>query len=143
MSHEYLKMDMQGFKRHLVRYRVGHLYPTKYNKARDACKVTLQDRFVRDHGMGAKVFELLLQVDVDGNLKPEQMIKRVYVFSDMEFDQATGKGRGQFEAYWVELLSGFSKNTLKLFLNNGGQIRPDLVMKKVVSGKQYQNLVAC
>ncbi|KAI9170130.1 hypothetical protein LWI28_023028 [Acer negundo] len=36
-----------------------------------------------------KVFDLILQVAVEGNLKPEQMIKRLFVFSDMEFDQAS------------------------------------------------------
>lgn len=36
-----------------------------------------------------KVFDLILQVAVNGNLKPEQMIKRLFVFSDMEFDQAS------------------------------------------------------
>ncbi|EXB81227.1 hypothetical protein L484_013168 [Morus notabilis] len=36
-----------------------------------------------------KVFDLILQVAVRGNLKKEQMIKRVFVFSDMEFDKAS------------------------------------------------------
>ncbi|KAM7487083.1 hypothetical protein LguiB_024567 [Lonicera macranthoides] len=36
-----------------------------------------------------KVFDLILQVAVSGNLKEEQMIKRLFVFSDMEFDQAS------------------------------------------------------
>lgn len=36
-----------------------------------------------------KVFDLILQVAVNGNLKEEQMIKRLFVFSDMEFDQAS------------------------------------------------------
>ncbi|KAK7307046.1 hypothetical protein VNO77_39760 [Canavalia gladiata] len=36
-----------------------------------------------------KVFDQILEVAVSGNLKPDQMIKRVFVFSDMEFDQAS------------------------------------------------------
>ncbi|CAA0842191.1 Uncharacterised conserved protein UCP015417-vWA [Striga hermonthica] len=36
-----------------------------------------------------KVFDLLLSVAVEGKLKPENMIKRLFVFSDMEFDQAS------------------------------------------------------
>ncbi|KAK2636884.1 hypothetical protein Ddye_031676 [Dipteronia dyeriana] len=36
-----------------------------------------------------KVFDRILEVAVEGNLKPEQMIKRLFVFSDMEFDQAS------------------------------------------------------
>ena len=51
-------------------------------------------KFVRrmEWGMNTdfqKVFDLLLQVAVNGNLKPEHMIKRIFVFSDMEFDEAS------------------------------------------------------
>ncbi|KAL6177890.1 hypothetical protein ACLB2K_049411 [Fragaria x ananassa] len=143
-----------------------------------------------------KVFDLILQVAVNGNLKPEQMIKRVFVFSDMEFDLASGhrsfeywgyhnhnaqireegkswetdyeviqkkfRERGYGDAvpqivFWnlrdskstpvlatqpgVALLSGFSKNALKMFLDDDGQIRPDRIMEKAISGKEYQHLV--
>ncbi|XP_028771921.1 uncharacterized protein LOC114729127 [Neltuma alba] len=36
-----------------------------------------------------KVFDVILKVAVKANLKEDQMIKRVFVFSDMEFDQAS------------------------------------------------------
>ncbi|KAG5520557.1 hypothetical protein RHGRI_033214 [Rhododendron griersonianum] len=36
-----------------------------------------------------KVFDLILDVAVNGKLTEEQMIKRVFVFSDMEFDKAS------------------------------------------------------
>ncbi|WJX93762.1 hypothetical protein P8452_75252 [Trifolium repens] len=36
-----------------------------------------------------KVFDRILDVAVNGNLKEDQMIKRIFVFSDMEFDQAS------------------------------------------------------
>ncbi|WJX56343.1 hypothetical protein P8452_42009 [Trifolium repens] len=36
-----------------------------------------------------KVFDCILEVAVNGNLKEDQMIKRIFVFSDMEFDQAS------------------------------------------------------
>ncbi|WVZ09556.1 hypothetical protein V8G54_014086 [Vigna mungo] len=36
-----------------------------------------------------KVFDLILEVAVSGNLKADQMIKKLFVFSDMEFDQAS------------------------------------------------------
>ncbi|KAI3958430.1 hypothetical protein MKW98_011118 [Papaver atlanticum] len=39
-----------------------------------------------------KVFDQILQVAVDGKLKEDQMIKRLFVFSDMEFNQASKKG---------------------------------------------------
>ncbi|XP_059650881.1 uncharacterized protein LOC132297160 [Cornus florida] len=37
-----------------------------------------------------KVFDRILEVAVEGKLNEDQMIKRVFVFSDMEFDQASG-----------------------------------------------------
>jgi len=36
-----------------------------------------------------KVFDLILKVAVESKLKPQDMIKRVFVFSDMEFDEAS------------------------------------------------------
>ncbi|KAL3625191.1 hypothetical protein CASFOL_030645 [Castilleja foliolosa] len=36
-----------------------------------------------------KVFNTLLQMAVDGKLEPDQMIKRLFVFSDMEFNKAS------------------------------------------------------
>ncbi|KAG2376321.1 uncharacterized protein HKW66_Vig0155250 [Vigna angularis] len=36
-----------------------------------------------------KVFDLILEVAVSGNLKADQMIKKLFVFSDMEFDRAS------------------------------------------------------
>lgn len=36
-----------------------------------------------------KVFDLILKVAVDGKLKEDEMIKKVFVFSAMEFDQAS------------------------------------------------------
>ncbi|XP_058777423.1 uncharacterized protein LOC131651750 [Vicia villosa] len=50
--------------------------------------------FVRNMDWGyntdfQKVFDRILDVAVNGNLKEEQMIKRIFVFSDMEFDQAS------------------------------------------------------
>lgn len=38
-----------------------------------------------------KVFDLILEVAVNGKLTEDQMIKRVFVFSDMEFDQASAQ----------------------------------------------------
>lgn len=141
-----------------------------------------------------KVFDLILEVAVNGSLKPEQMIKRLFVFSDMEFDEAslhpwetdyraivrkyTEKG---YESavpeiiFWnlrhsrstpvpegqegVALVGGFSKNLIKLFLENDGVIEPQQVveagitknknkridpvqvMEAAISGEEYQNLV--
>ncbi|CAA0843053.1 Uncharacterised conserved protein UCP015417-vWA [Striga hermonthica] len=138
-------------------------------------------RFVRhmECGMNTnfqKVFDLLLKVAVDGKLKPDQMIKRVFVFSDMEFDQASmnpwetdyeaivrkfrEKGYGECVpeiVFWnlrdsratpvpanqsgVALVSGFSKNLMKLFLEGGGIIDPVEVMEAAIAGEEYQKLV--
>ncbi|XVF81470.1 hypothetical protein PTKIN_Ptkin15bG0157700 [Pterospermum kingtungense] len=138
-------------------------------------------RFVRSMRWGMntnfqKVFDLILKVAVEGKLKPEQMIKRLFVFSDMEFDQAssspwetdyqaivrkyTEKGYGEVIpqiVFWnlrdsratpvpasqngVALVSGFSKNLMKMFLDEDGDITPVAVMEAAISGEEYQNLV--
>ncbi|KAM7255963.1 hypothetical protein ACFE04_011704 [Oxalis oulophora] len=122
-----------------------------------------------------KVFDLILKVAVDGNLKPEQMIKRLFVFSDMEFDEASPnpwetdydcivrkfieKGYGNCVpeiVFWnlrdssstpvpqtqkgVALVSGFSKNIMKIFLGKGGEIDPISVMMDAISGEEYGKL---
>ncbi|KAK3043403.1 hypothetical protein RJ639_001982 [Escallonia herrerae] len=62
-------------------------------------KVSLLEKtnFIRRMNWGSntdfqKVFDQILRVAVDGNLNEDQMIKRVFVFSDMEFDQASRHG---------------------------------------------------
>ncbi|KFK25557.1 hypothetical protein AALP_AA8G130300 [Arabis alpina] len=149
-----------------------------------------------------KVFDLILKVAVDSKLKPEEMIKRVFVFSDMEFDEASGrngtgpgwetdyeaivrkyKEKGYGEAvpeivFWnlrpsastpvlanqkgVALVSGYSKNLIKMFLDNDGEICPEDIdiegeenegednegridpmkmMEAAISGEEYEKLV--
>ncbi|CAB4306455.1 unnamed protein product [Prunus armeniaca] len=124
-----------------------------------------------------KVFDLILKVPVKGNLNPEDMIKRLFVFSDMEFDEASsssgwetdyaviqkklenqGYGNAVPQIVFrnlrhskatpvtgtqsgVALLSGFSKNLLKLFLDNDGEVQPDLAIEAAISGQEYQKLV--
>ncbi|KAK9090029.1 hypothetical protein Sjap_023206 [Stephania japonica] len=123
-----------------------------------------------------KVFDLILKVAVDGNLSEEQIIKRVLVFSDMEFDEASANDwETDYEAirrkfrengyeravpeivFWnlrhssatpvpavqsgVALVSGFSKNLLKLFLDGGGVLNPEAVMAHAISGAEYEKLV--
>ncbi|KFK25559.1 hypothetical protein AALP_AA8G130500 [Arabis alpina] len=141
-----------------------------------------------------KVFDLILRVAVEAKLKPEEMIKRVFVFSDMEFDEARRSqphyGRGSYSrsgpaadagwetnyeaivrkyrergyggsvpqiVFWnlrdsistpvmgsqkgVALVSGFSKNLLKMFLDNDGEIDPMMIMEAAISKEEYQKLV--
>ncbi|KAB2633705.1 hypothetical protein D8674_029952 [Pyrus ussuriensis x Pyrus communis] len=137
-------------------------------------------KFIREMEWGMntdfqKVFDLILQVAVNGRLKPKHMIKRIFVFSDMEFDQASSnswetdyeaiqrkfKEKGYEEAvpqivFWnlrhssstpvsntqrgVALLSGYSKNLMKLFLNYEGEVHPELIMELAISGEEYQSL---
>ncbi|VVB14474.1 unnamed protein product [Arabis nemorensis] len=138
-------------------------------------------RFVKNMEWGIntdfqKVFDLILKVAVDGKLKSEDMIKRVFVFSDMEFDQAScspwetdykrivskyrEKGYGGVVpeiVSWnlrdttstpvmgrqkgVALVSGFSKNLIKVFLDRDREIDPVMIMEDVISGVEYSKLV--
>ncbi|KAK1286057.1 hypothetical protein QJS10_CPB20g00930 [Acorus calamus] len=138
-------------------------------------------RFVTNMDWGTNtnfqaVFDRILEVAVEGRLEPEKMIKRVFVFSDMEFDQASDRRwetdymviRRKFEekgygsavpeiVFWnlrdsrstpvksmdkgVALVSGFSKNLLKLFLERDGVIDPEIVMDDAVAGEEYSKLV--
>ncbi|CAK9231195.1 unnamed protein product [Sphagnum troendelagicum] len=126
------------------------------------------------------VFDIILSKAVLHSLPPEKMIKRLFVFSDMEFDEATqGEAGSDWEAtdymvicnkfkkagygdhppqivFWnlrdsrstpvvknqkgVAMVSGFSKNLLKVFLQNDGEINPMLVMQQAIAGPMYQEL---
>lgn len=154
--------------------------------------------FIRemDAGMNTdfqKAFDKILELAVIENLPEEKMIKRVFVFSDMEFDVASvspwetdymviqrkfrEKGYRSVPeiVFWnlrdssatpvtatqngVALVSGFSKNLLTLFLEEGGNIKtedvrnlsgedvkaessnPETVMESAISGELYQKLV--
>uniref|UniRef100_A0ACD5YPE9 Uncharacterized protein n=1 Tax=Avena sativa TaxID=4498 RepID=A0ACD5YPE9_AVESA len=115
-----------------------------------------------DWGMNTNfqaVFDKILEVAVGARLLPEKMARRVFVFSDMEFDQASANPwETDYEAivrkfseagygaavpeivFWnlayskavpvmsgqkgVALVSGFSKNLLKLFLDGPSWRRP-------------------
>ncbi|KAK8508285.1 hypothetical protein V6N13_055733 [Hibiscus sabdariffa] len=162
-----------------------------------------------------KVFDQILAVAVEGKLSEEQLIKRVFVFSDMEFDDATGnyskywqqmnsqEGNDDDKMSWEErcnkweelhneweknkhnawktdyeviqqkfhdsgykrvpeivfwnlrnssstpvvanqdgvaLVSGFSKNLLTLFLEEGGIVNPVQVMELAIAGEEYKKL---
>ncbi|KAK1299226.1 hypothetical protein QJS10_CPB14g01463 [Acorus calamus] len=120
------------------------------------------------------VFEQILEVAVEGGLEAERMIKRVFVFSDVEFDEASVRPwetdymaiKGMYEekgyavpeiVFWnlrhsratpvtslekgVALVSGFSKNMLKVFLEGDGVIDPVLIMDAAIAGEEYSELV--
>ena len=122
------------------------------------------------------VFDKLLHIAVAGKLTPEQMVKRVFVLSDMEFDLASSRPwETDYEAitrkfteagygavvpevvFWnlrdsdsvpvtalqkgVALVSGFSKNMVKVFLDGDGIVTPRGIMDKAISGPEYQKLV--
>ncbi|KAL8254273.1 hypothetical protein R6Q59_032494 [Mikania micrantha] len=123
-----------------------------------------------------KVFDLILEVASNCRLTQQQMIKRVFVFSDMEFDEASvnpwetdyqvikrkfaDKGYGGAVpemVFWnlrdssatpvaandhgVALVSGFSKNLMTLFMEDGGRLNPEGVMESAISGEEYKKLV--
>ncbi|CAL4971017.1 unnamed protein product [Urochloa decumbens] len=136
--------------------------------------------FVREMDWGTNtdfqaVFDKLLEVAAGAALAPEKMVRRVLVFSDMEFDQASARPwETDYEAivrkfaeagygaavpevvFWnlrdskavpveagqngVALVSGFSKNLLKLFLDGSGVVNPRAVMEKAIAGPEYDKL---
>ncbi|MCD7471797.1 hypothetical protein HAX54_012466 [Datura stramonium] len=71
-------------------------------------------KFVRNIGRMntdfQKVFDLILQVAVSGNLKEDEMIKKVFVFSDMEFSQASAR---PWETDYRTIVRKFKKNGYK------------------------------
>ncbi|CAN6577843.1 unnamed protein product [Malus baccata var. baccata] len=124
-----------------------------------------------------KVFDLILEAAMNGNLKAEQMIKKVFVFTNTNFDCAlsnsnnSSRWESNYEAirsmfkekgyenavpeivYWkvdtlvapctkpgVTIFGGFSKDLLRLFLDNDGKVSPYHVMEAALSPKEYQNL---
>ncbi|KAG7611686.1 von Willebrand factor A-like domain superfamily [Arabidopsis suecica] len=160
-------------------------------------------KFVREMDFGIntdfqKVFDRILEVAVENNLTDEQMIKRLFVFSDMEFDDARVDSHSEMSDYasnsdsdyesvpesfekwetdyevvqrkykekgfqnvpeivfWnlrdssatpvaskqkgVAMVSGFSKNLLTLFLEEGGIVNPEDVMLLAIKGEEYQKL---
>ncbi|CAN6220738.1 unnamed protein product [Urochloa humidicola] len=143
---------------------------------------TLQEklRFVQHMNWGMNtnfqaVFDRILRTAVDARLAPEKMIRTVFVFSDMEFDQASANHwETDYEAicrkfrsagygdvvpqivFWnlrdsrstpvtstqpgVAMVSGFSKNFVKLFLENDGVVNPEAVMAAAIAGEEYQKL---
>ena len=155
-----------------------------------------------DYGMNRdlqKVFDQILEVAVEAKLTEEQLIKRVFVFSDMEFDSARlntecidlepeeetkrgweteeetkrgwetdyeviqrkfrekGYNKAPEVVFWnlrdsmstpvvadqtgVALVSGFAKNLLTLFLEEGGIVNPEDVMRLAIAGGEYKELV--
>ncbi|KAL1191291.1 hypothetical protein V5N11_008292 [Cardamine amara subsp. amara] len=147
-----------------------------------------------------KVFDRILEVAVENNLTDDQMIKRLFMFSDMEFDEARyaesdseedyslsweerlkitkQKSKEKWETdyevvqkkykengfesvpeiiFWnlrdssatpvvakqkgVAMVSGFSKNLLTLFLEEGGIVNPEDVMLLAIKGEEYKKLI--
>ncbi|KAI9596876.1 hypothetical protein BDF19DRAFT_437062 [Syncephalis fuscata] len=130
------------------------------------------------------VFDLILQQAKASNLEPEHMVKRLFVFSDMEFNQACTGGLSAFNTdyavivrkfteagyevpemiFWnlrgsgrdadggskpvtvnqkgVGMLSGFSGQMLKLFLENRIEnMSPWNTLRAAIDIKKYEKLV--
>ncbi|CAI0457901.1 unnamed protein product [Linum tenue] len=142
-----------------------------------------------------KVFDRILEAAVENGASEEQMVRKVFVFSDMEFNMASGhyhydgEGEGEEEdqrpvegwetdyeaiqrkfkekgfsrvpeiVFWnlrdssatpvkatqsgVALVSGYSKNLVKLFMEEGAIAGPVSIMHKAIEGELYQRLVVC
>lgn len=121
------------------------------------------------------MFDNILALARASKLPPEAMVRRLYVFSAMEFDAASaqnyqtdymeierkfaagGYGAPPEIVFWklchsqstpvtagqkgVALVSGFSKNLLKLFVGETGGLDPVSVMHRAVAGPEYEKLV--
>ncbi|KAB2609242.1 hypothetical protein D8674_012410 [Pyrus ussuriensis x Pyrus communis] len=115
-----------------------------------------------------KAFNSILELAVNDNLLPEQMVKKVFVFNKQQFSHERkfeAKGYGDAVPHiviwfmsdhcfdsepekigmpWTQrgmtMLSGFSENLLKLLLENEGEIGPEHVMKAAISEEKYQKL---
>ncbi|KAK3418805.1 hypothetical protein EUGRSUZ_H03371, partial [Eucalyptus grandis] len=121
------------------------------------------------------VFDRILEVATAGKLRAEEMVRKVFVFSDMEFDQAStnpwdtddeamtrkfgerGYGAAVPEfVFWnlrdsrstpvaakqagVALVSRFSKNLMKMFLDDEGDVSLLAIMEAAISGEEYRDL---
>eukprot|EP00268_Persea_americana_P017382 TRINITY_DN18377_c0_g1_i10.p1 TRINITY_DN18377_c0_g1~~TRINITY_DN18377_c0_g1_i10.p1 ORF type:complete len:224 (+),score=48.24 TRINITY_DN18377_c0_g1_i10:204-875(+) len=123
-----------------------------------------------------KVFDRILDVAVASKLEEKKMVKRVFVFTDNPFGEASknswetdyhaiqrkyeekGYGSSVTEiVFWnfkfffkmppvagrekgVLLVSGFSKNMLNIFLDNGGVVNPEEVMEEAIAKELYQRV---
>ncbi|CAI0457966.1 unnamed protein product [Linum tenue] len=124
-----------------------------------------------------KVFDRILEAAVENGASEEQMVRKVFVFSDMEFNMRPVEGwETDYEAiqrkfkekgfsrvpeivFWnlrdssatpvkatqsgVALVSGYSKNLVKLFMEEGAIADPVSIMHKAIEGELYQRLVVC
>ncbi|XBH93688.1 hypothetical protein VPH35_084577 [Triticum aestivum] len=116
------------------------------------------------------VFDQILRTAVDAGLAPEKMIRTVFVYSDMEgpswetdyeviCEKFRAAGYGDVVpqiVFWnlrdsssmpvtstqpgVAIVSGFSKNILKIFLQNDGVVNPEAIMMQAIAGDEYQKL---
>ncbi|ONI08688.1 hypothetical protein PRUPE_5G194100 [Prunus persica] len=100
-----------------------------------------------------KVFDLILEVVVNENLKAEQIIKKAFVFTDFKgFFSCTSTmphillwnvcdwkfPHSKEHHPGVTMVSGFSDNLIKSFLDNGGEIGPQALMEASIADKEYQ-----
>ncbi|PQQ11808.1 uncharacterized protein Pyn_08227 [Prunus yedoensis var. nudiflora] len=108
------------------------------------------------------MFDLILEEAVKRNLKPEQMVKKVFVFNHPGFElQVWGQGIRNVVPHFVlwnlseynknkqvipykqpglTVLTGFSNKLFKLFLENDGEFGPEHVMEVAISGDEFQSL---
>ncbi|XP_006646747.2 uncharacterized protein LOC102706069 [Oryza brachyantha] len=111
------------------------------------------------------VFDRILNVAVVGGLAKDMMVKRVFVLSDMELEGGAWGVEAMFEAkgfsapevvFWnvcatplmpvvaaqedAALVSGYSKNLVRLFLESDGKLTPAAVMVDAISGPEYDAL---
>ncbi|KAI3914566.1 hypothetical protein MKW92_021259, partial [Papaver armeniacum] len=86
-----------------------------------------------------KVFDQILQVAVEGNLKEDQMIKRLFVFSDMEFNEAN-RSRG-YNPYSSGYYNPYSHQSPRLSIDPAEKWETDYqVIQNKFREKGYMNV---
>ncbi|KAG2593646.1 hypothetical protein PVAP13_5NG012552 [Panicum virgatum] len=102
------------------------------------------------------VFDRILRTAVDGLLPKDKMIRTVFTDYQVICRKFTDAGYGDAVpqiVFWnlrdsrstpvtstqpgVAMVSGFSKNLVKLFLENDGVVNPETVMAAAISGAEY------
>lgn len=113
-------LTIEPFKNTIISFDTNptvHIIP-------DSCITLLQKvEFMKKVPWGGstnlyKVFELILNRSIQYNLNPEQMPKRLYILSDMQFDMAIDNNDNNYNTTFENIENMFSKTIYK---------RPDII----------------
>ncbi|KAF7136282.1 hypothetical protein RHSIM_Rhsim08G0161800 [Rhododendron simsii] len=110
----------------------------------------------KKNGDFRKIADVILQFAIENKLSRDKMVKRLSVFYDSYFGEALGYddlvwGGDSWEKDYevlrnnmkkgVAILNRHSKILMKYFLEEGGRMRPEDVMRWAIYGEKYKHLV--